>query len=76
MLIEVLLFGKLSEITGQSIIKIICDNTENLIENLNNEFPELKNHKFQISVNHNIVRSKIDINEHDEIALLPPFSGG
>lgn len=41
-----------------------------------NNYPELANLKISIAVNKNIVLENILLHNGDEVALLPPFSGG
>ena len=53
---------------------------KDLVEVLNSEYPDIgelvKNKKVLISVNQEIAHPESEIAETDEIALLPPFSGG
>ncbi len=67
----------LADVAGQSSIDIkdVFD-TNTLLEKvkeLNTAFAETK---FVIAVNKKVVSVNQVINENDEIALLPPFSGG
>lgn len=57
------------ELNGISSIK-------ELKEFLEEKFPVLKTIKYSIAVNHQICHSDVQVFEKDEIALLPPFSGG
>ena len=75
--LEILTFGQISDIIGKSTFKIsYINSTQDLIENLTNEFPELKNIRYIIAVNKHIVHQNIQLNSGDVVALLPPFSGG
>ena len=75
--IQLLAFGQIIDITGKSIWKMSgIENTEDLIKNLEQEFPALRNARYSIAVNKKIIQENIIINENDTIALLPPFSGG
>ncbi len=75
--LEILTFGQISDIIGKSTFKIsYINNTQDLIENLTNEFPELKNTRYIVAVNKHIVHQNIQLNPGDVVALLPPFSGG
>ena len=47
-----------------------------LLQNLFSEYPFLKNYKFQLVVNKEKIEANTVLNEGDEIALLPPYSGG
>lgn len=75
---KVLLFGKLKDITGMNSIEVRgLKRISDLKEFLFQKFPELKNQTFSISVNFEIVLEEdLEIKENDEIALLPPISGG
>ncbi len=75
--IQLLAFGQIIDITGKSVWKMSgIKNTEDLIKNLEQEFPVLSNTRYAIAVNKKIVQENTRINENDTIALLPPFSGG
>lgn len=74
---NILFFGQLEEVTNTSTITLenVTD-TEMLMEKLYIQYPLLKDKKFVVAVNKKIASAKIVLNENDEIALLPPFSGG
>lgn len=50
--------------------------TEELLAELVEEFPQLKSLKFSLAVDKELVQQKHHLNGNEEIALLPPFSGG
>lgn len=50
--------------------------TEELLNSLYTEYPELKNLDFSMAVNRQLVHHKTPLKGNEEIALLPPFSGG
>jgi molybdopterin synthase sulfur carrier subunit len=75
--ISLLAFGQIAEITGKSTWKMTgIKDTENLIHNLEEQFPGLIKMKYSIAVNKIIIQRNTVLNESDTIALLPPFSGG
>lgn len=75
--LEILTFGQISDIIGKSTIKLShINNTDELINNLSQQFPELKNTRYIVAVNKHIVHQNIQLNPGDVVALLPPFSGG
>lgn len=77
MKIEILLFGSLCEKIGNATMKV--DNiksTNELLSFIHNNYPSLEKTKFKIAVNKEIISENITLNEKDEIALLPSFSGG
>ena len=47
-----------------------------LRDKLNAQHPGLSDFKFVIAVNREIVHDNIRLNGDEELALLPPFSGG
>jgi len=76
MRIKVLIFGVLSDIIGDSVLELNSINTDELLKILYYKYPELKKRKFQISVNQIVCTDVTNFLENDEIALLPPYSGG
>jgi len=70
-------FGMLEEIIGFKE-KMLAgkQDTDQLKIWLNAEFPELQKIDFVISVNRKLINQNTVLNNKDEVALLPPFSGG
>ena len=50
--------------------------TAAFLANLYLEYPELKDIKFSLAVDRKLVNEKTALQGGEEIALLPPFSGG
>ena len=77
MKITILFFGQLAEITGTSNIKLsdIAD-TDDLRNKLQQQFPALEKMTFSIAVNKKMTQENTILKPEDEVALLPPFSGG
>ncbi len=75
--INLLSFGQLTDITGQSTWQMedITD-TEQLKKILIEKYPALANSKHLIAVNMEVILGNIKLNPGDVVALLPPFSGG
>jgi len=73
---NVLLFGLLADVTGDSAIEMEATDTDTLKKNLLNKYPALNNYRFQLAVNRKKIENNILLHGDDEIALLPPFSGG
>lgn len=79
--IKVRLFANLRELVGEREITITVPNGVT-VSYLNNEilkkYPQLKSfsNKFVTSVNCKVTSGDTIINNSDEIALLPPVSGG
>ena len=75
--VNILIFGQLTDITGTSVVSInhVAD-TDLLLNKLYTQYPLLKEKKFLIAVDNQIIHKKTEIGEQVKIALLPPFSGG
>jgi molybdopterin synthase sulfur carrier subunit len=75
--IEILAFGQLTDITGQSTwhMEGVSD-TDQLKKILVEKYPSLTNSKYLLAVNMEVVRGNVKLNSGDVVALLPPFSGG
>ena len=71
-------FGKVAELTNRSQESWDCEGmTISEFENrLKEAYPELANDTIQIAVNLTIAKPDFLIKNTDEIAILPPFSGG
>ena len=71
------IFGQLNDIVGSnSIILEDAASTDELIQKLQTKYPALKNSKYKIAVNRNIIQTNTALQQDAEVALLPPFSGG
>lgn len=75
--INIYVFGKLTEITGQATLALpVISDTDALMQLLTARYPLLSQTTFIISVNRKIIRQCTTLDNLSEIALLPPFSGG
>ncbi len=74
--ITIIAFGQLTDITGNrfTIDNIIDTNTLKI--QLEEQYPLLKNRKYAIAVDEQIVSENTLLNASSTVALLPPFSGG
>lgn len=74
---KVQLFGNLADLATKNHVEVENQpSTDKLVELLISKYPDLKNHQFLIAVNHEVISGKVELHPRDEIALLPPFSGG
>jgi molybdopterin synthase sulfur carrier subunit len=74
---EVRLFGNLRDLASSDTAIIEqCSDIHELKKKLDSKYPQFRNASFAVAVNHQVVRDDHKINPGDEIALLPPFSGG
>jgi len=76
MAVNIQLFGQLKQITGVSELTMEATDTDGLIKEMLLRFPMLKNLNYLIAVDRNIVQSNTVIKAGQELALLPPYSGG
>ena len=53
-----------------------AENTDDLINQLNEKFPQLKDLKLRIAVNQKIISENTALQNNDVAALMPPYSGG
>ena len=75
MLVKVIAFGQISEITGRQFT-IDATDTEELNLLLKTKYTELAEKKYAIAVNKKIISGIAKLTENDEVALMPPYSGG
>ncbi len=68
-------FGLIAEITGTEFY-LNADDVTALQTILHEKFPNLEGKKFAIAVNRKIITGEQPIADGDEIALMPPYSGG
>lgn len=74
---DILVFGQLQEITGTHTLNIQeAGDTTQLSNLLFERYPRLRDVKFAIAVDRQIVAGGAPIKPNASIALLPPFSGG
>lgn len=77
MSLKILFFGQLTDFVKKNELETEnFSDTGKLIKYLETEYKNLKNAEYSLAVNKNIVKGTVKLNENDEVALLPPFSGG
>jgi sulfur-carrier protein len=75
--LRVLVFGQLAEHTGATVLEMPkAVDTEALRRELERSYPGLAGMKYSIALNKKIVHQNMEITDGDELALMPPFSGG
>jgi sulfur-carrier protein len=75
--ITVLFFGVLAEVTQTSIKHYRNVNSfGDLRIRIQDDFPEIILYNYRISVNQEIINEEPMLNDGDEVALMPPFTGG
>lgn len=84
MMVTIKLFGLMKSLAGNrsdiSVSLTDARTVEDLISTLEPAYPQITElihkKKVLVSVNHEIARDETEIQEGDEVALLPPFAGG
>jgi molybdopterin converting factor small subunit len=77
MKIKIMLFGSLQEAAGTNEIFIEnAGNTETLKHAAESAYPGLKGKTYRIAVDKQVVNASVPVTGLNEIAFLPPFSGG
>jgi molybdopterin synthase sulfur carrier subunit len=74
---KLLFFGSLADIAGKTQYDLTqVRNTDELKKKIFEKHPELVSHTFLVAVNKKVQHENVTLNINDEVALLPPFSGG
>jgi len=77
MKVKILFFGVLTDIANKNQIELEdISNVADLKTYLFKTYPKIKEIKFSIAQNKEIVTETNIFKDGDEIALLPPFAGG
>ena len=77
MQVTITLFGRLTDITGNSTIALqdVAD-TDELVQKLQQQYPGFKQAPYIIAVNKDIINVNTVLMPGCTVALLPPYSGG
>lgn len=73
---NIIFFGHLTEIAGNSLVLEDVSDTDELVKELHSLYPILENTKYIIAVNKKMISDNTILHHDSTIALLPPFSGG
>lgn len=79
MQIQVLFFGITRDITTKNQLKLDIDQgttIEKLRLLLQSNYPKLANYTYAIAVNENYAADGFELHQNDQVALIPPVSGG
>ena len=77
MQVNVIIFGRLKDVTGSGSFQISGVNDSNsLVAEMNRRFPALAEMQYAVAVGEELVVDNTVLQENDTIALLPPYSGG
>lgn len=75
--IEILLFGRLTEIIGESSLHLedVAD-TDQVRQYLHDKYTGLQQMNYQLAVDQVIIHHNTLLTDGMKVALMPPFSGG
>ena len=74
---NIILFGQLKELAGHASMTIDdVDDIDGLQRELRLKYPGLAAARYVVAVDRKIIQGNRTINNKNEIALLPPYSGG
>ena len=75
--IKIYLFGRLKELTGLSelVMEGISD-TDQVMHEVICRFPNIKGIPCLVAVDREIIHGNTSLKEGQELAILPPYSGG
>ena len=75
--IKIFVFGILAEKMQTDVLLFpLQSDTDTLLKDLIKVYPSIDQLKFSIAINKKIITENTPLNNQDEVALLPPFSGG
>lgn len=76
MAVKVHLFGQLKQIVGLPVIETNAADTDLLMKELAIQFPMLKDLSCLIAIDKTIIHSNTVIKDGQDLAIMPPYSGG
>jgi molybdopterin synthase sulfur carrier subunit len=76
MAVKIQLFGQLKQITGVPELTTDAPDTDAMMKEITARFPLIEKLTYLIAVDRNIVQVNTTIKAGQELALLPPYSGG
>jgi len=75
--IKIIAFGSIADVIGSNEFHVMdVLSKDELIGKLNSQYPKLNGMKYVVAVNRTISNQNDALDEHSEVALIPPFSGG
>lgn len=74
--VNIIIFGQLTDIAGNSLSLEGIADTNQLINKLNELYPALANKKYLVAVDKKVISGNTVLTSNHTVALLPPFSGG
>jgi len=74
---EVLFFGSLTEVTGETTIRLwdVVD-TDSVEQIILNRYPDLRKQMYLVALDRQLIHGNRLLKNSHTIAFMPPFSGG
>lgn len=76
MAVKIQLYGQLKQIAGTSELLLDASDTDELMKLMIARYPSLEKLNCLVAVDRNIIQGNTAITDAQELALLPPYSGG
>jgi sulfur-carrier protein len=76
MQINIITFGQICEVLGETVVVNNINDTDSLILELKNKYPRLKDITYRIAVNKKLISTNTLLTDNSTVALMPAFSGG
>jgi sulfur-carrier protein len=77
MQVNVILFGRLTDVTGSNTIAVQdVQDTDQLLHRLKERYPALAGLPYIVAVDKQIILANTRLTDNSTVALLPPYSGG
>ena len=75
--IQLISFGKIAEFLANQQLDIEeINNTNELQLHLEKKFPPLSKLKYKLAINKVVIQQNTIVKNGDQVAIMPPFSGG
>lgn len=74
--VNIIIFGQLTDIAGNSLSLDGIADTNQLVNKLNELYPALADKKYLVAVDKKVISQNTALTSRNIVALLPPFSGG
>jgi len=76
MAVKIQLFGQLKQMTGVTELSLDVKDTDGPAKEVAARYPQIQELTYLIAVDRSIVQTNTSIKAGQELALLPPYSGG
>jgi molybdopterin converting factor small subunit len=76
MRVKILPFGRFTDFMENPFFIEGASDTAALMKIILQRYPELKDSTFLIALNRQVITDNRTLQDNDEVALMPPFSGG